>query len=165
MWRIKGAARLTRIRARAIFSIMRRVDFICRLVGALSLAVMGFMLATGAAAAHDRHVPRGDQPSASAQTTQAANPLRDLGVSEVLASSELSMQADHDGHSSVPCSKNRSAGHISGNCCTVACHAALATPHVDPAGSFVLPSSRIIGLTVMLVGRSGDPTERPPKLS
>lgn len=153
------------MRARAIFSIMRRANLICRLAGALSLAVMGFVLATGAAAAHDGHVPKGDQLDASAQTTQAADPLRDLGISEVLASSELSMQADHDGHSSVPGSNGRSAGHVSGTCCTIACHAALAAPPVDPVGSFVLPSSRIVGLTGMLAGRSGDRTERPPKLT
>lgn len=153
------------MRARAIFSIMRRANLICRLAGALSLAVMGFVLATGAAVAHDGHVPKGDQPNASAQTTRTADPLRDLGTSEVLASSEFSMQADHDGHSSAPCSKDRSAGHASGNCCTVACHAALAAPPLDPVGSFMLPSSRIVGLADMLVGRLGDRTERPPKLS
>lgn len=153
------------MRARAIFLIMRRANFICRLAGALSLAVMGFVLATGAAAAHDVHVPKGDQSNPSAQTAQTADPLRDLGTSEVLASSELSMQADHNGNSSVPCSKERSAGHASGNCCTVACHAALAALHLDPVGSLVLPSSRIVGLTGILVGRSGDRTERPPKLS
>jgi|LNFM01.1.fsa_nt_gb hypothetical protein len=153
------------MRARAIFLIMRRANFICRLAGALSLAVMGFVLATGAAAAHDVHVPKGDQSNPSAQTAQTADPLRDLGTSEVLASSELSMQADHNGNSSVPCSKERSAGHASGNCCTVACHAALAAPHLDPVGSLVLPSSRIVGLADMLVGRLGDRTERPPKLS
>lgn len=153
------------MRARAIFSIMRRANFICRVAGALSLAVMGFVLATGAAAAHDGHVPKGDQLNASAQTTQTADPLPDLGISEVLASSELSMRAAHDGHSSAPCSKDRSAGHASGNCCTVACHAALAAPYLDPVGSLVLPSSRIVGLADMLVGRLGDRTERPPKLN
>lgn len=161
MWRIKGAVRLTRLRTQAIFFVMRGVSFICRLAGALSLAAMGFVLAAGPAAAH---VPNGDLPKASVQTTVPAHQLRDLGISDVSALPEFSVLAD-DGHDSVPCSKDRSAGHMSGNCCTVACHAALAAPNVGPVGSFVLPSPRIVGLTGMLVGQSGDPTERPPKLS
>jgi len=141
---------------------MRRVNLICRLAGALSLAVMGFVLAAGAAAAHDGRMLNGNQPQAYVQTAESPQHLRDLGFSEV---PELSVQADQDVQDSVPCSKNHTAGHVSGSCCTVACHAALAAPYVDPVGSFVLPSSRIVGLAGVLVGRSGDRTERPPKLS
>jgi hypothetical protein len=157
--------KLTRLGGWAIFSTMRRANLICRLAGALSLAVMGFLLAAGAAAAHNGYVPSGDLPKASVQTMAPAHQLRSLGVSDVPASPEFSVLASDDSHDAVPCSKDRSAGHASGNCCTVACHAALAAPHLDPVGSLVLPSSRIVGLTGMLAGRSGDRTERPPKLS
>jgi hypothetical protein len=149
---------------RAIFPAMRCVNLICRFVGALSLTVVGFLLVTGTAAAHDGHVAKGDQPKASAQRTGSAGDVRHLRIADVLPLSELLVQAGGDDHESVPCSKGRSAGHVSGNCCTVACHGALAASPADPMGSLMMPGSHVVGLTGMLKGRSGHRTERPPKL-
>jgi len=142
---------------------MRRTSPIYLLARALSLAVVGFVMAAGAASAHDGRMPAaGDQLRSQVQTAQAAHHVRAHDLAEVPIVLDLSVQADHGG---IPCSEDQSTGHLPGECCTVACHAALAAPPVEPVGNLELPSARIVGLTGMLVGQSTDRTERPPKLS
>jgi len=131
----------------------------------LSLAVVGFLLSTGVAKAHDGHVKNGDLPKASFQSTAPADGSRDLGILEGSLSGEFSVQLGHDDGGSAPCSEDQSAGHGSGACCIVACHAALAVLLFDPIASPELPSSPIPALASKLGEQSGDRTERPPKLS
>jgi hypothetical protein len=150
------------MKGRAIFSVMRRTNPIRLLARALWLAVVGLVMAAGAASAHDGRMSISHQSHWQVQTAQAAHHVRADVSGEIPMVLDLSVQA---GPGSLPCSEDQSAGHVPGQCCTVACHAALAAPPVEPMGTLGLPSSRIVGLTGMLVGRSTDRTERPPKLS
>lgn len=153
------------MQVRAIFMKMRKSSPFYRLTRAILLAMMGFVMAAGAATAHDgRMSTDGHQPHAPIQA-QTAHHSSDRGTTEVPSSADWSVQADHGDHGSVPCPKNGTAGHMSGNCCTTACHAALAVPSVEPIGSPELPGLRIVGLTGVLAGRTSGRTERPPKLS
>lgn len=144
---------------------MRTANFIRSLVALLSLAVVGILLATGAATAHDGHVQNGDLSKVSLESTAPTNGSRDLGTLNVPLSAEFKVQPGHDDGGSPPCSEDQSADHGAGTCCIVACHAALAVQLFDPLGSPDLPSSPIPGLTNKLGEQSGDRTERPPKLS
>lgn len=156
---------LTGIRTRTKFSTMRTANFIRSLMALLPFAVVGFLLATGVAMAHDGHVRSGDLPKVSSQSTAAADGSRDLGILDVSLSGEQSVLPGHDDRGSAPCSEDQSDGHGSGTCCIVACHAALAVLLFDPIASPELPGSPIPGLADRLGEQSGDRTERPPKRS
>ena len=150
------------MQARAIFAAMRRTNPVRLLARALSLAAVGFVLAAGAAAAHERHV------AADAQERHAVMPVASSTHHSDVASelpADMAVRADHDSPGSAPCSEERSGRHLSGTCCTVACHAALDAPPIGFVGSPELANPRIVALVDMLEGQSSDRAERPPKLA
>jgi hypothetical protein len=134
------------------------------LARAFALAAVGFVVAAGAAAAHEGYVPT-DPHGRHASTPVASVTLHsdDYAASELPA--DVVVQGDHNNQNSAPCSEDRAGGHASGTCCTVACHAALAAPPIGLGGSPELASSRIVAFVGMLEGRSSDRAERPPKLA
>lgn len=158
-WELASAT-LTSTRAQAIFALMRWIDPIWTLVRALSLAVVGFVLITSAASAHEgRAQNRIHLHAAVNQTTQLAQDGRAVTNTPVLA-----VQADCDeGGAGIPCSEDGPAAHMSGSCCNIACHGALAAATIEDPGAYEPSGSSLAGLTDLLVGRAGDRTERPPK--
>lgn len=175
------------------FAPMRWTNPVRLLLRALALAAVGFVLAAGAAAAHERYIAahaqerhsvmqmvspghhsdgyaRPELPSDMA--VQTGNTVRFLAyrsgdVALALHEATLAVEPGHSTHSAAsdaPCSENRADGDISGSCCTMACHAALPTSRFGPPGNQRLSGLRVAGLTNMLVGRSNDRAERPPRI-
>jgi hypothetical protein len=52
---------------------------------------------------------------------------------------------------------------MSGSCCNIACHAALAAPTIEDPGADEPGGSRLAAFADMLVGQPRARTERPPK--
>lgn len=152
------AAALTTIVAKAIFTAMRKFGPVTLVARAVFLALVGVVIASGAAFAHGGPVA-GDRPHARVQTANEPH-SHESSVATVLSSQETPERADY---SEAPCSGERSGGHLAGGCCNVACHAALAALGVGPPVTCHPPSQRIASLSDILVGRSGDRDERPPK--
>ena len=158
---------LTRRQGRPIFSDMRRANPMSWLLRAASLTVMGFLLSGGAAAAHDGHVSHRDQSALSAPSVSVASERLAVvsGRSDVsTATEDPTGQAEIATRHSVPCSDDQSAGHHGAGCCTFACHAALAALPIGPMTIPDRPSMLLVGIFDRLDSRSGDRTERPPKL-
>lgn len=142
---------------------MRWIDPIWTLVRALSLAVVGFVMATSAVSAHEgRAQSRIYQHAAVVKTTELAPDGYGVTNAPVLAGYGVRADCD-EGGAGIPCSEDRPAAHMSGTCCNIACHAALAAPTIEDLGADQPGDSRLAALTDMLVGRAGDRTERPPK--
>lgn len=140
---------------------MRGARPISCLLRALSLAAMGLLLSIGTAAAHGSHVSDGGQVPAAAALNDEAN-LVDWSDAVTAASPNEAHDAKPNGE---PCSEDQGAGKHATGCCTTACHAALAAL---PAGSLTNPDRpdlRLLGISEILHGRSGDRMERPPKLA
>ncbi|OFW96794.1 MAG: hypothetical protein A3D94_07105 [Alphaproteobacteria bacterium RIFCSPHIGHO2_12_FULL_66_14] len=161
------ATLLTKQERRLIFRSMHRAHPISWLLRALSLAAMGFLLSIGTAAAHDDHGPSRGQTELSSPVAPAVMSSDDKmgfidwngGVAAV--SLKQANAAKHDG---TPCSSDQGDGkHATGCCCTMACHAALATLTLGPLTDHDRPSLLLLGIFETLRGRSGDRTERPPK--
>lgn len=150
-------------------TIMRVDHLIGFFTRVLSLALMGFVVASGAAFAHEAYGPSGvDVQRTVAHAHHKAGPVvdrsSDVATADQPAISVATRHAVHGTSSEAPCSEDRAGGHGKGTCCTMACHAALPTPLIDPVGSHGLHGLRVPGLTNMLVGRSSDRTERPPRI-
>ena len=135
----------------------------------LSLALMGLVVAAGAAFAHEGYRPAVvdvQRVAVQADHTVGHAAYRSSDVATALQTT-VSVEPPHAAHSAagdVPCSEDRADGHGAGTCCTMACHAALPALLVGPVGSQSLPGLRVTGLTNMLVGRSSDRAERPPRI-
>lgn len=155
------ALRLTGQETRPIFSIMRGAHPISCLLRALSLAVMGLLLSIGTAAAHGSHVSDGGQVSAVASSNDEAN-LVDRSDVATSASPNEAHAAKPNGE---PCSEGQGDGKHATGCCTMACHGALAALSAGPLTVPDRPSLRLLGISEILHGRSGDRMERPPKLA
>lgn len=153
---------LTSTRAQAIFAAMRWTDPIWTLVRTLSFAVVGSVLVTSAASAHDgRAQDRTLQLIAVAQASFAQD---GRGVASMPAVADPSMRVDCDeGGAGIPCSEDGPAAHMSGSCCNIACHAALTAPTIEDPGADELGGSHLPVFADMLVGQPGARTERPPK--
>lgn len=154
---------MTSLRGKAIFNGMRKSNplKLLLLLRALVLAAVSLAVSVGPAFAHAGGAASHQRPQAYAATAHADH---QRGHVPDAASCVGLVQADGGDLSSAPCHGGLS-GHGAGeNCCTLACHAALTVPAVDPLGAFDLPEPRIFGLTEMLEGWSSDRTERPPKL-
>jgi hypothetical protein len=157
------------MRGRAISLIMREIASFRLLARIVSLAMMGLALTVGSALAHGGPAAVHDQ---AVTQVQAPDMKRQPGGESSMtdtSDSIAAMQANDADHAAdqggMPCSGNpHGAGSASGSCCTIACHAALATPYIEPLGALEPPSVRVVGLADMLEGRSSDRTERPPKL-
>ena len=135
----------------------------------LALALMGLVVAAGAALAHEGYrlavvdVQR-VAVHADHAVGHAAYRSSDVATALQATMSVAPLNAAHSAAGDVPCSEDRADGHGAGTCCTMACHAALPASPVGPVGSQALPGLRVAGLTNMLVGRSGDRAERPPRI-
>lgn len=129
---------------------------------------MGFLLSAGTAAAHSGHVSIHGQSALSAASAVAPSEnlaLYSSGRSDLgLATEDLAGQAEAVIERSIPCSDDQPAGHHGTGCCAVACHAALAALPLGPIDAPEPPSLRLVGISDRLDSRSGDRTERPPKL-
>lgn len=155
------ASRLTGQETRPIFPAMRGGHPIFWLLRALSLAAVGFLLSVGTAAAHGGHAAGDGRVSAVAASNDEANSVdRSDAVTAV-----SSKQADTVKHNGEPCSDSQGEGKHGTGCCTMACHAALATLPIGPLASPDRPSLPVLGISEILHGRSGDRMERPPKLA
>lgn len=139
---------------------MRRSHPIKLLLQALSLVAclvmsVGSAFAHGSTVNHDQwqvHIVLPDGEHQSGHVVDAA-------------SCDALVQGDGNDVRSAPC-HGEPSGHAMGeSCCTVACHAALAVPAIDPVAAFDVPRAPVLSLEDMLEGRSSDRTERPPKLS
>lgn len=142
---------------------MLKTGPITLIVRALFLALVGFLIVSGTAFAHGgATAAMGNQPPGQVQTA-AEQDTHDIQrpAAKALTSQERPEQAGRSG--SEPCSDDGPGGHLTGGCCNVACHAALAALAVDPAGSINPITQYIAGLSDMLVGRPNDRAERPPK--
>ncbi len=159
------ALRLTGQETRLIFPIMRGAHPIFWLLRALSLAAVGFLLSVGTAAAHGGHVSGGGQVSAVAASNDETNLVDRSDVVTAVSPKPASI-AKPNGD---PCSDDQGDGQGNGKhatgCCTMACHAALATLPVGPLTGPDRPGPRLLGISEILHGRSGDRMERPPKLA
>jgi hypothetical protein len=159
--------RLTRAPARLNSPAMPRTNPISWLLRALSLAAMGCLLFAGTAAAHAGHASNHGQTALSLSSgpsiTSAGNVAASAGENDLhLAAKDPMGQAEDAMQHPGPCSDDQSAGH-NGDCCAVACHAALAAHPLGPVLGPERPSLRLFGISRALDGRSGDRTERPPK--
>ncbi len=139
---------------------MRSAHPISWLLRALSLAAVGFLLSVGTAAAHGGHGSGGGH-SAVAASNDEVSPVDRSGVVTAVSSK----QADTVKYNGEPCSDSQGDGKHTTGCCTMACHAALATLPVGPLAVPDRPSLRLPGNSEILHGRSGDRMERPPKLA
>lgn len=160
-------ARLTGRERQPILSIMCRPHPISWLLRAVSLAAMGFLLSVGTAAAHDGHVSGRGQAALSSESASAVSLSGDISGFDdqsgvAAASPKQSNAAKHGGD---PCSDDQSDAKHATGCCTMACHAALATLPACPLTGPDRPSLLLLGVSEILHGRSGDRMERPPKLA
>jgi len=166
------APTLTTPGCRPIFRSMHRAHTFAWLLRALSLAAMGFFVSIGTAAAHDGHVSANGQVEFSSPVPaiisldDKADFVDQSGVMAAVSPKQANA-AKHDG---APCAGDQGDGtqgdgkHATG-CCTMACHAALATLPVGPLTGPDRPSLRLLGISETLRGRSSDRMERPPKLA
>ncbi|MGQ0583871.1 MAG: hypothetical protein ACT4O6_18190 [Reyranella sp.] len=129
----------------------------------MSLAAMGFLLSIGTAAAHGSHVAAHAQVAASDDEANLVDWSDAVAaVSPDQAHAAKSHAAKTDGQ---PCSEDQGDSKHATGCCTMACHAALAAL---PAGLVTGPDRSALhlrGISQVLLGRSGDRMERPPKLA
>ena len=138
---------------------MRSFDPIGFLARALFLVMVGFVLSPGAASAHGEWDATGEVAHRRIEV-QAPRHVQDTWTAGVAAWSAVAEQLEHEAGS---CAGEPSGDHFPDGCCTIACHGALAATAVgDPAGRDP-PGDRHISLANMLVGRSAEGTERPPK--
>lgn len=157
------------MRGRAIFFFMRDTALFRLLAQIVSLAVLGLVLTGGSAFAHGGHATAHDRVVVQIQAIDLERQPGGGSSMTDTSDSMSAMQANDADHAAdrggTPCSGNpHGAGSASGNCCTIACHAALATSVIESLGMPEPPSVRVVGLADMLEGRSSDRTERPPKL-
>lgn len=126
---------------------------------AFLIALVGFVVASGAAFAHGGLKAAADG-RAHERVTAAEPYAHEIQLTKAMTSWAASQQTDPSGE---PCSEEQPGGHVGGGCCHVACHGALAAPTVEPPGSRVSVSRDPASLSGMLVGRPNDCAERPPK--
>lgn len=131
---------------------MRRSYLIERLAQVVSLAVIGLALTVGAAFAHGGAMASHDHAAMQVQA-QAGDQTGDAHGAVEASTGEK------------PCSNDHRSRSDSIGCCTMACHAALAVPAIEPPGAHEPASVRVVALDDILEGRSGDRTERPPRLN
>lgn len=155
----RSATALTTMIAEAILSAMRRIDPLGHVVRVVVLAVLGFVIASGTALAHGGTSPvsaeRSHVQTSTDRQAQHGQPITNLAM--------IASPLEQAAHSGEPCSDRQPGGHAGDGCCNVACHAALATPLSSASSTHASASQYAGSLSDMLVGRSGDRTERPPK--
>jgi len=140
------------------FDAVRTYGPIHVLMRALFFALVGVVLVSGTAFAHGAVTESAsdwsDQHAQLQVRHHNAAPIKDLAVQ---------VASEQGQHTAGPCSGESSGGHFGDSCCNIACHAALTTPLVEPAGTTESPRHYLATVSDMLVGRPGDRSERPPK--
>lgn len=150
--------------ALAIFGRMRIRNPFASISRAVLLAAIGLILSAGMATAHQGHsFSAADVVQASTEVVHGSRALDPRTVSGP-AQLEDGLRATSVDHRDLPCSPGGASGHLSGSCCTVACHTALTAIAPQDFGARELPSHRVAAWIERLEGRSSDRTERPPKL-
>lgn len=131
---------------------------------ALLLALAAWVLAVGAASAHGGHAHSGhthadDRPV----TVVASQPVaHEEPVAPVTSLPDgTALPATHEGGT---CPGDGAANHSEG-CCTIACHAAMAAPGIDPWAGPRIATSVPMLVSDLLEGRCGDRSERPPRFT
>lgn len=128
-----------------------------RLLRVLVLAAVGVLVASGMASAHSGHAAAPAAESRHQPEATSSQQASDVDVHAVATAT-----GHTDDPSGMPCAPHDGARH-STSCCTIACHAALQAEPAAAVGVAQHVSDRIFGRADMLVGRSYDRTERPPK--
>lgn len=131
-----------------------------KLALAVLLALSAWVLTAGTASAHGAHTGVDTRIASVAATSLSAYQHEDLAALETERADGDEAFIDR-GESSCP--TGTPANHT-GNCCTIACHAAMAAPAIDPWVGPEASSSLLVALSDMLEGRCGDRSERPPRL-
>jgi len=132
-----------------------------KLAQAVLLALAAWVLAAGVASAHGGHAGVYTRSSSeSVSSLPAASQHKDIaaGRAELAEGNHAFVERSED-----PCPAGNPAKHT-GSCCTVACHAAMAAPAIDPWIGPRVVSPLFAALSDMLEGRCGDRSERPPRL-
>lgn len=127
---------------------------------ALLLALAAWVLTAGVASAHGGHVGSDARPAAEA--VAPTTDVRREGPAASAAGFEEKTEAVA-GHDEGSCPTGAPAKH-SGNCCNIACHASMPASAFDLWVGIFAASAPVPGLSDMLEGRSGDRSERPPRL-
>jgi hypothetical protein len=136
---------------------MRGDNLLARLLRVLTLAAVGLFVASGMAFAHSGHAAA---PAMEVRHQAEAGSPRLLDDAD--AHSADATAAEVEGRSDVPCAPHEGAQKPAG-CCTIACHAALQTQSIEAIGATDPVADRLLGSAGLLVGRTSDCTERPPK--
>ena len=143
-----------------IYIAMVNTPSLRKLAQAVLLALAAWVLTAGAASAHGGHSSTDAKPAAEASSHISV--AHHAGLAATAADVEPRTEAVAD-HRENSCPTGAPAKHT-GNCCTIACHAAMASPVVDAWIGPRVPSTPPAGLSDMLEGRCGDRSERPPRL-
>ena len=132
-----------------------------KLALAVMLALLGFVLSIGGASAHSAS---SDQVSV-AKSASADSDLRrsHAGPSAAVSPMEAVLVGQCGKDCDGSCSDHQKSGHSKAGCCTVTCHAALPALVGDASGKPEFRDSRVASLTDVLIGRSSDRAERPPR--
>ena len=144
---------------------MREANIIRVLTQVVSLAMITLALTVGSAFAHGGPATSHDHAAMQVQTQAAEQQPSDSAAVATSLLATAIQNAVKASAGETPCSNDHRSGSDSEGCCTIACHAALAAPTIEPLGAHEPVSVRIVALADMLEGRSGDRTERPPRLS
>lgn len=146
---------------------MREANIIKMLTQVVSLAMITLALTVGSAFAHGGPATSHDHAAMQVQAQAAEQHPSDGSavVATSLPATAIQENAVKASAGETPCSNDHRSGSNSEGCCTIACHAALAAPTIEPLGAHEPASVRTVALVDMLEGRSGDRTERPPRLS
>jgi hypothetical protein len=146
--------------------IMRGANIIRMLTQVMSLAMVTLALMAGSSFAHGGPAASHDHAAMQVQAQAAEQQPGDSAAAVATSLPATAIQnAVKASAGETPCSNDHRSGSDSEGCCTIACHAALAAPIIEPLGAHEPASVRIVALADMLEGRSGDRTERPPRLS
>lgn len=130
-----------------------------KIAQALLLAFAAWVLAVGAASAHGGHGHADDRPPAIAASQHVVQEEPSTPAANLPEGAE--MPAAHKGGA---CPGDGAANHGEG-CCTIACHAAMAAPGIDPWAGPGIASSVPMLVSDLLEGRCGDRSERPPRFT
>lgn len=131
-----------------------------KIAQAVLLALAAWVLTAGIASAHGGHASMDARLPSEAVSSLSASQHRDLtaGSAELAEENEAFVERGKDS-----CPTGNPTKHT-GSCCTVACHAAMTAPAIDPWIGPRVVSPILAGLNDMLEGRCGDRSERPPRL-
>jgi len=143
-----------------IYIVMTAALSFRKLAQAVLLALVAWVVTAGVASAHGGHVGAELRPPVEAEASLPKSQNEDPAVSAISLPETPEALGDHGGSS---CPSGAPTKHA-GNCCTVACHAAMATPVIGILPGPITASLLLSPLSDLLEGCCGDRSERPPRL-